>query len=54
MVFFYDSYAKVSMYQTRHTFATLMLSAGENPNWVAKIMGHASVEMLFKKKQIHT
>ncbi len=38
-----------TMYQTRHTFATLMLSAGENPNWIARMMGHASTEMLFKK-----
>lgn len=38
-----------TMYQTRHTFATLMLSSGENPAWVARVMGHASTEMLFKK-----
>jgi integrase len=38
-----------TMYQSRHTFGTLMLSAGENPNWVARMMGHTSVEMLFKK-----
>ncbi len=38
-----------TMYQSRHTFATLMLSAGENPNWIARMMGHTSVEMLFKK-----
>ena len=38
-----------TMYQTRHTFATLMLSSGENPNWVAQMMGHASAEMLFKR-----
>jgi integrase len=38
-----------TMYEARHTFATLMLSAGENPNWVARMMGHTSVEMLFKK-----
>lgn len=35
-------------YQTRHTAATLMLASGENPEWIAKVMGHASVEMLFK------
>ena len=28
--------------------ATLMLASGENPEWIAKVMGHASVEMLFK------
>ena len=38
-----------TMYQSRHTFATLMLSVGENPNWIARMMGHTSVEMLFKK-----
>lgn len=40
---------KRTMYQTKHTFATLMLSAGENPSWIARMMGHASCEMLFKK-----
>ncbi len=38
-----------TMYQTRHTFATLMLSSGENPSWVAQMMGHTSTEMLFKR-----
>lgn len=28
-------------YQTRHTYASMMLSAGENPMWVANQMGHA-------------
>lgn len=36
------------MYETRHTFATLMLGSGENPHWVARMMGHASTDMLFK------
>ncbi|MBU2869742.1 site-specific integrase [Colwellia sp. E2M01] len=35
-------------YQTRHTTATLWLAAGESPEWIAKQMGHASTEMLFK------
>lgn len=34
-------------YQTRHTAATLWLSAGENPNWIARQMGHSSTNMLF-------
>ena len=34
-------------YQTRHTAATLWLSAGENPNWIARQMGHTSTNMLF-------
>jgi len=29
------------MYHTRHSFATLMLSAGENMRWVQQMMGHA-------------
>ncbi|MET4696126.1 tyrosine-type recombinase/integrase [Endozoicomonas lisbonensis] len=28
-------------YQTRHTYASMMLSSGEHPMWVAKQMGHA-------------
>lgn len=34
-------------YQTRHTAATLWLAAGENPNWIAKQMGHSTTNMLF-------
>jgi integrase len=36
-------------YQTRHTAATLWLASGENPEWIAKQMGHSSTEMLFTK-----
>lgn len=35
-------------YQTRHTCATLWLGAGENPEWVARQLGHNNTEMLFK------
>lgn len=35
-------------YQTRHTAATLWLGAGENPEWVARQLGHSNTEMLFK------
>lgn len=35
-------------YQTRHTAATLMLAAGENPEWIAQVMGHSTTAMLFK------
>jgi integrase len=35
-------------YQTRHTAATLWLASGENPQWIARQMGHVSTEMLFK------
>jgi integrase len=35
------------MYQTRHTFASNALAAGEAPSWVATMLGHTSPEMLF-------
>jgi integrase len=35
-------------YQTRHTAATLWLASGENPEWVARQLGHSNTEMLFK------
>lgn len=34
-------------YQSRHTTATLWLASGENPEWIAKQMGHTSTRMLF-------
>ena len=34
-------------YQTRHTTATLWLAAGENPEWIARQMGHVNTQMLF-------
>ena len=33
-------------YQTRHTYASMMLSAGEHPMWVASQMGHADWGMI--------
>lgn len=33
-------------YQTRHTYASMMLSAGEHPMWVARQMGHADWTMI--------
>ena len=36
-----------TMYQTRHTFASLMLSHGEDPLWIARMLGHATMEMIF-------
>lgn len=33
-------------YQTRHTYASMMLSAGEHPMWVAKQMGHKDWTMI--------
>ena len=35
-------------YQMRHTCATLWLAAGENPQWIAKQLGHTTTEMLFR------
>ena len=35
------------MYQTRHTFASNALAAGDSPSWVAAMLGHSSPEMLF-------
>lgn len=35
-------------YQMRHTAATLWLASGEAPEWIARQLGHASTEMLFK------
>jgi len=36
------------LYETRHTTASLWLAAGENPEWIAKQLGHVNTEMLFK------
>jgi integrase len=36
-------------YQMRHTFATLAISAGENINWVAKMLGHKSPVMTLER-----
>ncbi|KTD72566.1 tyrosine-type recombinase/integrase [Legionella tucsonensis] len=35
-------------YQTRHTYASMMLSCGENIMWVASQMGHVDTEMVMK------
>ena len=42
-----------SLYQTRHTFATLMLDAGELPGWVQQMMGHESLQMIHEKYYSH-
>lgn len=36
------------MYETRHTAATLWMASGENPEWIAKQLGHVDTQMLFK------
>lgn len=43
----YLNLAKRRPYQTRHTTATLMLASGENPEWIARLMGHVNTQMLF-------
>jgi len=35
-------------YETRHTAATIWLASGENPEWVARQLGHSNTEMLFR------
>lgn len=37
-----------TFYQTRHTFASNALAAGENPKWVADMLGHKSTQILFE------
>lgn len=34
--------------QTRHTFATMMISAGEDIGWVKNMLGHSSLQMIFQ------
>ena len=36
------------MKQTRHSFATIALSCGENPLWIAKVMGHKNTDMIIR------
>jgi integrase len=36
-------------YQTRHTFASLMLEQGEDPAWVARMLRHTTMKMLYTR-----
>lgn len=36
-------------YQTRHTYASMMLSSGEHPMWVARQMGHKDWSMIIRR-----
>ena len=36
---------KRNIYQTRHSFASNMLSNKENPLWVSQMLGHKSLNM---------
>ncbi|WP_319408558.1 site-specific integrase [uncultured Desulfosarcina sp.] len=35
--------------QSRHTFATMMISAGEDVGWVQNMLGHSSLQMIFQR-----
>lgn len=37
-----------TMYQTRHTAASIWLASGESPEWISRQLGHTSTEMLFR------
>jgi integrase len=37
------------LYNTRHTFATHALASGEDPGWVAKMLGHTTLTMLISR-----
>ena len=37
------------LYQTRHTFASIMLYVGEDPAWIAHMMGHTTTRMLYER-----
>ena len=39
--------ARRTLYQTRHSFATLMLSNNEEPLWVSAMLGHKSLHTTF-------
>ena len=40
-----------TMYQTRHTFATLALSSGEALDWVSKLLGHRTTQMVTGREE---
>ena len=37
-----------NLYQTRHSYASMLLSAGENMLWLSRQLGHRDTEMLIK------
>ncbi len=43
------SIRQIICYQMRHTYASTLLSNGENVMWVASQMGHANAEMILKR-----
>ena len=36
------------MYETRHTFGSWALAAGETPEWVARTLGHVDTSMVYR------
>jgi integrase len=41
--------APISLHECRHTFASLMIAAGENPKAIQTFMGHATIQMTFDR-----
>jgi integrase len=39
----------ISLHECRHTFASLMIAAGENPKAIQAFMGHATIQMTFDR-----
>jgi integrase len=39
----------ISLHECRHTFASLMIEAGENPKAIQTFMGHATIQMTFDR-----
>ena len=36
------------LYELRHTFASQLLSQGENPAYIASLLGHETVDMVIR------
>ena len=41
------------LYSTRHTFASLAIASGEDPLWVAQVLGHSRPDQLFLRYASH-
>jgi integrase len=39
----------LGLHEARHTFASLMIAAGENPKAIQTFMGHATIQMTFDR-----
>lgn len=38
-----------TLYQTRHTFASIMLQQGEEIGWISEMMGHVNIHTTLTK-----